>query len=371
MKQRAASGQRSALLLARACQLDRAAAVVLVTRLGPVPRAFSQSEAQALVAALRDAQLDAELTEGPPTAAQRCVAHPSLESSRYCERCREPTCVVCVEVAGRPWCAQCLARERRRLFFRNVRVAALLVVMAGVALWGFARQRRLDRRLKWNRPLAVSVVLVSQTPVAPADVAKWRAATGALTAWFTREWHRHHPESEVAMVNWSLAPVATVEALPPAPQSLEETVAFGRALDGVDEQVGPLAADGTVYVVLSGEGAAARRVEGIGEAGGRRGLVYAGLGADDLTLETVAVAHEFLHCLGATDKYDEAGHARRNGLVEPDRQPRYPQPAGDVMVGERPLGPNAGAPLTSLDEARVGPVTAQEIRWLPAGSDTR
>jgi hypothetical protein len=139
-----------------------------------------------------------------------------------------------------------------------------------------------------------------------------------------------------------------------------------RATRAADAAAGldPATADVRVYLVARGE--AARFAEGIGEAGGEVAVVRAGLGDGGL-LAATAVFHEVLHTLGATDKYDAAGHALEpGGLVEPERAPRYPQARAELMVGEVPVGPGAGRLPASAAELGVGPVTAAEIGWRPA-----
>ena len=82
-------------------------------------------------------------------------------------------------------------------------------------------------------------------------------------------------------------------------------------------------------------------------------------------MNAVVIAHELLHTLGATDKYDPAGHAVvPAGLAEPDRSPTFPQRYGELMVGEVPLDPMRGRLIASLAELRVGPITAVEIGWV-------
>jgi hypothetical protein len=53
------------------------------------------------------------------------------------------------------------------------------------------------------------------------------------------------------------------------------------------------------------------------------------------------LAHEFLHTLGATDKYDRrTGLPRPAGLGMPTRQPRYPQEFGEIMAGRIAVAPD-------------------------------
>jgi hypothetical protein len=68
-----------------------------------------------------------------------------------------------------------------------------------------------------------------------------------------------------------------------------------------------------------------------------------------------------MHLLGARDGYDENGHALPRGIVEPDAG--FPQRFAEVMVGEVPLREKEGRVPETLDEVRVGEVTAKEIGW--------
>jgi len=80
----------------------------------------------------------------------------------------------------------------------------------------------------------------------------------------------------------------------------------------------------------------------------------------------VVLAHELLHTLGATDKYDPATGQPGvpDGLGEPDRDPTYPQRYGEIMAGRIATGPRAAAIAPDLDSMRVGPLTAREIGWI-------
>ncbi len=104
--------------------------------------------------------------------------------------------------------------------------------------------------------------------------------------------------------------------------------------------------------------------EGSGAVNGEVAFVR-GTCEGDLSLSLQAVGHELLHTVGATDRYDAGGHARDpHGLADPDLVPPYPQVHAEWMVGEVPLGPGRGRLPESLDELRVGPVTAREIGWI-------
>ena len=248
----------------------------------------------------------------------------------------------------------------------------LLGVLLGIAGWSVHRSRHLDARTQWIRTVSASVVLVSDQPLSRVSGVRWSTGVASLQEWFGREWGRYRPASPVPMITVALDGWAQVETLPSSPGRAadlagraREVLAFKAAQQKIDARIAEHAArDITIYVVLRPTPNGGGLVEGVAEAGGRVGMVEAVLETHDLSLELTAVAHELLHCLGATDKYDARGHAiLPQGLAEPEKTPLFPQLAAEVMVGEIPTAPGEGRALTRLEEVQVGPVTAREIRW--------
>jgi hypothetical protein len=80
---------------------------------------------------------------------------------------------------------------------------------------------------------------------------------------------------------------------------------------------------------------------------------------------SIVIAHELLHTLGATDKYDLNTGAPLfpSGFADPDLKPLYPQARTEIMAGRRPLSPQDAEMPASLRNVVVGPATAAEIRW--------
>ena len=79
----------------------------------------------------------------------------------------------------------------------------------------------------------------------------------------------------------------------------------------------------------------------------------------------VVIAHELMHTLGATDKYDPANNQPRfpEGYADPMRQPSLPQDHAEIMAGRTPLDATRSVTPESLDQTVVGSATATEIRW--------
>ena len=80
----------------------------------------------------------------------------------------------------------------------------------------------------------------------------------------------------------------------------------------------------------------------------------------------VVIAHEFLHTLGATDKYSpHHGHPiAPHGLAEPDLDPLYPQRFAEIMGGRVALAENDSVIPKNLSLAVIGRLTASEIRLI-------
>ena len=102
----------------------------------------------------------------------------------------------------------------------------------------------------------------------------------------------------------------------------------------------------------------------VGVEKGMYGIVNAYASRRLAAQNSVIIAHEFLHTLGATDKYDPltAQPLPPHGLAEPDLSPLYPQRRAEIMGGRIAISPSEAEIPAHLGLAVIGPVTAAEIR---------
>ena len=102
----------------------------------------------------------------------------------------------------------------------------------------------------------------------------------------------------------------------------------------------------------------------VGMQKGMVGVVNAYAGRRQAATNNVIIAHEFLHTLGATDKYDPANGQPHfpEGIAEPDRKPRYPQQFAEIMGGRIAVAEDDAMVPQSLKYVVIGPQTAEEIR---------
>lgn len=259
--------------------------------------------------------------------------------------------------------------------WRKLRVAVLVAVLIIVAAWAGGVHRIRSSRINWDRPVQVAVVLLSSTDLDALQVSRFQDVLLQLEDRLSAEFARYGGSG--TPFSFKLAgPVSFNNPISFTPESsglvdrVKHAYRLWRTLRGIHAAASfdPKPYDARIYVLLEPATAAGDGVktfaEGSGAAGGDVGFVRAAADSDDAVLALIAVAHELFHCLGATDKYDAAGHAIvPDGLAEPELSPQYPQRYAEWMVGEVPTGPAQGRLPSSLAEIRVGPVTAREIGW--------
>ncbi len=339
-----------------------------------LPRAFVEHDAHRVAAGLEREGAAARVRRHPHAGTHPCDAHPSLLNDGACATCSAWICLVCrARSGGEARCARCRARVGRKRTFRRVRVAVLLAALLVVGLWGWNTHRRRAERTAWARPLNVAVVLLADGPLPEGDVRALSSRLPALSATLNDEFARHRPDGIDLPFGFTAFGPIEIAAPPPLVGHGADLPARARHawdlwwyLRDVNGRAGLDAGefDGRLYLVLRPGEAAHRFVEGQAEAGGEVGIVQAALGPDTVDGVLIAAAHELLHLLGASDKYDGDGHARApEGLAEPDRQPPLPQRFAELMAGEIPLAPGEGRAPWKLEEIRVGAVTASEIGW--------
>lgn len=81
----------------------------------------------------------------------------------------------------------------------------------------------------------------------------------------------------------------------------------------------------------------------------------------------VIVAHELLHTVKATDKYDLNTTLPQypDGFAQPDKAPLYPQDFAELMGGRIPISETKAKIPPNLNHTLIGTQTAQEIGWIP------
>jgi len=254
-------------------------------------------------------------------------------------------------------------------FFRQVRITLLLVALFGVGMNAWLTQLRTT---SWEKSLWMVIY-----PVNGDGSADTQRYIDTLTAEdfngigeFLAAQARHYAVAISEPVSVHLAP--QVADRPPMPTPGASTLsimlwslklrywAFTH-----DSYTGP-SPDIQMYVVFHDPALSERLQHSLGIQKGMIGVVNAFASSSMATRNNVVIAHEFLHTVGATDKYNPADNQPLypDGYAEPERRPLYPQRLAEIMGGRIPLSDHQAIMPKSLAVAAIGSKTAREIRWI-------
>jgi hypothetical protein len=253
--------------------------------------------------------------------------------------------------------------------WKRLRVAVLLLVLICVALGAFS-----DRFLKanWKRPIYVTAYALNADGSAASAqfVASLKAEDFApLEAFFTEEAHQYGITVE--------RPVQVIIGDPvrELPPKLDPgTNAFGAILWSlrarywawhVSHQKSGPSPTVRLFLLYHDPQRFSSLPHSIGLQKGMFGVVNVFADQTMSGSNLVVTAHELLHTVGATDKYDMTTNQPRlpDGYAEPDQQPLYPQRYAELMAGRIPVSRTEARTPESLDSVVVGPLTASEIGW--------
>lgn len=99
---------------------------------------------------------------------------------------------------------------------------------------------------------------------------------------------------------------------------------------------------------------------------GRIGLVNVFADEKHAEQNAVVIAHELLHTVGASDKYNLSDNQPLYpiGFAEPQKEPRYPQDFAELMAGRLPVSEIRADIPAGLEQTLIGDQTAREIGWI-------
>ncbi|MDB6083651.1 MAG: hypothetical protein JWN43_1532 [Gammaproteobacteria bacterium] len=253
--------------------------------------------------------------------------------------------------------------------FRTLRVAILLLILGMVAVTTWQDRYRSTR---WREPLFVAIypVAADESTVTSRYVESLAGAQFTdIDFFFAREASRYHLRTNEP-IRTRLRP--SLQGLPPqraARAGVISTAVWSLRLRYWAWRTSRHARepeDVRIFVLYHDPALNPTVPHSLGLTKGLIGVVYAFAVPDMTGANNVVIAHELLHTVGATDKYDPADDAPRfpEGYGDPRQIPLYPQKKAELMAGRRMLSHTRWEQPSSLDEVVVGGATALEIRWL-------
>jgi hypothetical protein len=252
--------------------------------------------------------------------------------------------------------------------WRSLRIALLLMVLAGVAF-----NAVLDRRqtVNWTRPLWVGVFPVAGD-ASPAT-ARYIQGLGVrdfepIAQFMQREAGVHGGPADPIRIRLHAGP------FPPLPErgatngvvsnvlwSLRLRWYAWRRMQQLDEAPPRI----RLFVVYHDPAQSLRVPHSVGLQKGLIGVVHAFAAQTERGGNQIVIAHELLHTLGSSDKYDARNlPLYPDGYADPGQLPLLPQRRAEIMAGRRAVTAERAEIPASLDETMIGPATAREIRWM-------
>ncbi|HEY4697284.1 MAG TPA: hypothetical protein VIH29_04675 [Gallionella sp.] len=253
--------------------------------------------------------------------------------------------------------------------FKALRVFILLFIFAAVASGAW---RARTQSVEWKYTLPVNIYLINGdgSPVAAEYLRSLTAEDFKPIATFMRDEAERYGRTAHASIEIRLG--GTIAAQPPEPPrngSAPEVIIWSLKMrwwawrnagtNGPGPQV-------KMFLLYFDPALNRRLAHSTGLQKGLIGRVNTFASRDMSRQNNVVIAHEFLHTLGATDKYDPATNQPLfpDGYANPDLDPLLPQRFAEIMAGRTPLSKNEAETPASLDDALIGGKTAQEINWL-------
>lgn len=253
--------------------------------------------------------------------------------------------------------------------WRFIRITALLVALLGVVATTW-----LDRvsTTSWDKTLWVGIFPINGDG---SEVAE-RYVNGltvdefaAIEDFFTQETSRYGV-TVTRPVRMELYPVSKQKppALEPNANFLQAALWslqvrwFARGAANVPGRAPPQI---RIFVLYHDPAVNPSVPHSLGMQKGLVGVVHAFADTRMAGSNNIVIAHETLHTVGATDKYDLASGVPvfPGGYAEPDRSPRYPQRYAEIMAGQRAISASEQEMPETLRHERVGSLTAAEIGW--------
>lgn len=249
-----------------------------------------------------------------------------------------------------------------------LRVIVLLLVLASVAQTAWLER---TRATSWADTLHVAIYPVNGDGSAVAAAyAKTlsRDSFRPIERWLDAEANRHGIVGHRLVVFSVAPPLASNPPQPPPRAGAVEAVWFSLqfrfwawrhgAIDGVKPNV-------RLFIRYFDPARHRSLPHSAGLQKGLVGIVNVFASNEMAGSNQVVIAHEMLHTLGASDKYDPATNQPRfpEGYADPAQNPLYPQVRAEIMAGRIVLTERQAEIPEALAQTLVGPDTAAEIGW--------
>lgn len=252
--------------------------------------------------------------------------------------------------------------------FRRLRILLLLGVLVGAAGLTWLEQFMVRA---WRAPMDVAVIPINGDGSSMArDTIRALQASDFddINAFLERESARYGVRFSPAMQVSLLPELSETPPAPPRDGSVLKTVFWSLHLRWwVYRQSGELLPQlGTIklFVLYHAPQDGVALAHSLGLQKGLIGVVHAFADPRQTRQNNIVIAHELLHTLGATDKYDAEGKPiYPQGYAEPGLPQSMPRREAEIMAGRLVNAAGRLVMPPSLEQCVIGAMTAHEINF--------
>lgn len=254
------------------------------------------------------------------------------------------------------------------MMWKNIRVSILLLILAYVALDQWREHALLD----WQRPLQVVLY--------PINADQSPQVSTYLPTLQTANFKPIEDYFQIASKTYNLSidrPFfirlgSSVQFIPPKPpqtNSILDTIKWSLAFRWYAWRHTPdddQHADIRLFLLFHDPKQTPRLSHSTALEKGRIGRINVFGSTKQHEQNLIVIAHELLHTVRATDKYDLSNNQPINpiGLADPQQSPLYPQHLAELMGGRIALSPTQAKMPDRLDQTVISKMTAMEIGWV-------
>jgi len=257
------------------------------------------------------------------------------------------------------------------LTFKNIRILFLLSLLASIAI--YAQDQKLNT-LYWYQPIPVVIYPINGDD--SAETAQYIQTLSAndfndIDTFFAK----HAKKYQLIVQNPTTTSLGkTIGSAPPPPPedrnnkfkvaSWSLKLRYWTYMNTPDD----ISNKNRIRLyVLYHQGKENEALEhSLGLQKGLIGIIHAYATPEQNRQNSIIMAHEILHTVGATDKYDYSTNQPiyPHGYAKPERSPLFPQRYAEIMAGRLPLSETKAKMPRDLRFCTIGTQTAREINWI-------
>jgi len=255
--------------------------------------------------------------------------------------------------------------------YKNIRIFILLSLLATAAI--YSQDQRLNTTT-WYQPIEVTIFPINGdgNPATEQYIQQLSAKQFQdIDAFFARGATRYHLIVDQPVIS-TLG--STINKHPPIPPKDRNAIlkvimwsmqlrywAYVNTPDDISNS------NRIRLFVLYYQGSDNRALDhSLGLQKGLIGVIHAYANQGQNSQNALVMAHEILHTVGASDKYDYQNSQPLYpvGYTKPTQQPLYPQRYAEIMAGRIPLSQAQSTIPKDLRFCLIGKTTAKEINWI-------